>query len=145
MGTRRAGAAAATLLLAALGACGGSGEPDVSEPVESAISAAPSDIDDATSADSDLDGEADPGLALSPDRLCGFLTEQTPRIADLQPAEYAAATFGSALFAFYSEQGLLTDIDGADIDSLTAEGCPAEATALLAMLGARSFKELLSQ
>ena len=146
MSPRRATAvAAATLLLAALGACGGSDDPDVPEVVESAGSAVPSDIDDATSGDVDLDGEADEGAALTSDQLCGFLVEETPEVIDLQPAEYAAATFGSALFSFYSEQGLMTDIDGGDIDALAAEGCPEEAATLLTALGADSFEELLSQ
>ena len=78
-------------------------------------------------------------------RLCGFLRDESPKVVDLQPAEYAAATFGSALFAFYSEQGLLTDIDGAEIDTLAAQGCPGVTATLLVPLGATSFADLLSR
>jgi hypothetical protein len=124
--------------------CGGddSGDPSASP---SSATVTPSDTDDAISGDSDLDGEADQGAEMTAEQLCGFLTEETPQVVDLQPAEYAAATFSGDLFSFYSDNGLLTDIDGDDMDALVAEGCPEAATSLLPALGASSFGELLSQ
>ena len=150
MGARiRARAAAGTALLVALGApalggCGSSGQ-DTPPAVEKAASAVPSDLGKATSGDTDLDGQADAGKALTPTQLCGFLETETPKVVDLQPAEYAAATFGSALFTFYSDQGLLTDIDGAEMDTLAAQGCPDAAATVLRPLGATSFADLLSR
>lgn len=142
---RRLAPAAAVLLLATLGACGGQDEADRPESVDEAASVVPTDLDDATSGDTDLDGEADEGAALDAGQLCAFLEKEVPEVRGLQPAEYAAAIFGSDLFAFYTEQGLLTDIDGADIDALAAEGCPDSAATLLEVLDAATFEELLSQ
>ncbi len=81
---------------------------------------------------------------MTADALCGFLADETPKVIDLQPAEYAYATFGGALLTFYTDKGLLTDIDGADIDALAAKGCPESAAKLLPVLGASSFEKLLS-
>ncbi|WP_134766541.1 hypothetical protein [Nocardioides sp. 1609] len=140
--TVRRTALAATLLIGTtlLAGCGGDDEPEAD-----AASALPSALDPGTSGDVDLDGEADAGAEMTAAELCGFIAEQAPKVADLQPAEYAAATFGSALFVFYTDHGLLTDIDGAEMDALVAEGCPEEAAALLPSLDAASFAELLSR
>lgn len=128
-----------------LAGCGDSDSDNVAPAASEAASVAPSDIDDATSGDTDLDGEADAGASLTPAEFCGFLAEETPQVIDLQPPEYAAAVFGSALFTFYTDMGLLTDIDGADMDRLAAEGCPDEAAELLPVLGGESFEQVLSQ
>ena len=128
MGARIRARAVATVVLVALGGLGlggcGTAAEDAPPAVQDAARSVPSDVGEATSGDRDLDGQADAGKALTPAQLCGFLKAESPKVVDLQPAEYAAATFGSALFAFYSEQGLLTDIDGAEIDALAAQGCP---------------------
>ena len=148
MGARiRARAAAATVVLVAgLGLAGcGSTSRDTPPAVREAATSVPSDLSGATSGDSDRDGQADAGKSLTPSELCGFLEAESPKVADLQPAEYAAATFGSALLAFYTDHGLLTDIDGAEIDALAAQGCPRVAATLLAPLGATSFADLLSR
>ena len=148
---RRAVRAVAALVLmgSALAGCGGtdddSGAVDTPAVVSEAASAVPSDLTDAASADADLDGEADAGSELSAEAFCGFLAEETPKVVDLQPAEYAAAEFGSALVNFYAEQGLITDIDGAEMDSLAAEGCPEAAAAVLPALGATSFEDNASR
>ena len=128
-----------------LGACGGTGADEPSAAVEEAASVVPSDLRSATAGDSDLDGQADAGSELTSAQLCGFVRRETPKVADLQPAEYAAATFGGDLVTFYSEQGLLTDIDGAEMDALVADGCPDDAATVLVPLGASSFAELLSR
>jgi len=148
MTSRRTTTAAVVLLGALLAGCGGSDDPDTSDgsgAADEAASKVPGDLDAATSGDADLDGEADAGAEMTADELCGFLEEETPKVVDLQPAEYAAATFGGAVFAFYTDQGLLTDIDGAEMDALAAEGCPDAAARLLPVLGASSFEELLSR
>ncbi len=145
MTTRWTVLAAIVLIATGLGGCGGSDSSDPAPAVRDAASVAPADPSDATSGDADLDGEADAGAALTADEFCGFLAEETPKVQDLQPAEYAAATFGGALFTFYTDQGLLTDIDGADMDALAAEGCPDAAERLWPVLGATSFEQLLSQ
>ncbi len=145
MASRWTAAAAMVLIGTGLGGCGGSGASDSPAVVSEAASVAPSDLEGATSGDADLDGQADEGAAMTAEELCGFLADETPKVIDLRPAEYAYATFGGALFAFYTDQGLLTDIDGADIDALSAEGCPGAAAELLPVLGADSFQELLSQ
>ncbi|MEO7422245.1 MAG: hypothetical protein ABIU87_07615 [Ornithinibacter sp.] len=137
--------AAVVLISTGPGGCAGSDVAGTPGAVREAASAAPSDLGAATAGDANLDGQADTGAALSADELCGFLAEETPKVIDLKPAEYAAATFGGALFTFYTGQGLLTDIDGAGIDALAAEGCPDAAAALLPVLGASSFEELLSR
>jgi hypothetical protein len=144
MTSPRVALAGIVLVGATAAGCGGSDEPDGAATQDAAAPVLPSDVANATSGDADLDGEADAGAELTPDELCGFLAEETPEVVHLQPAEYAAATFGGALFDFYSEQGLLTDIDGADMDALVAEGCPDAAAELLPALGASSFAELLS-
>jgi hypothetical protein len=128
-----------------LAGCGDSDADEVSPAVSDAASVVPSDIDDATSGDNDLDGEADEGAGLTPAEFCGFLAEETPDVIDLQPPEYAAAIFGSALFTFYADMGLMTDIDGGDMDALAAEGCPDAAAELLPVLGGESFEQVLSQ
>lgn len=145
MGARTTAATVVLVVLGGLGLGGcGVAADDPPPAVEHAASAVPTDLGQATSGDSDLDGQADAGKALAPTQLCGFLRGETPKVVDLQPAEYAA-TFGSALFAFYSEQGLLTDIDGAAIDTLAAKGCPQVAATLLEPLGAPTFADLLSR
>lgn len=141
MTSRWTAAAAIVLVGFALTGCGGSDDPGSA--AEEAASIVPSDLSAAASGDADLDGEADEGAALTADEFCGFLAEETPQVVDLQPAEYAAATFGTAVFSFYTDHGLLTDIDGADMDALAAEGCPDAAAALLPVLGVTSFAELL--
>ncbi|MGD9959271.1 hypothetical protein [Nocardioides sp.] len=142
MGSRWTAVAMIMLVVVGLGGCGGS---DDSTPTDEAASVVPTELTDAVSGDADLDGEADQGAALTADEFCGFLAEETPKVVDLQPAEYAAATFGSAVFAFYTDKGLLTDIDGADMDVLAAEGCPDASAELLPALGASTFADLLSQ
>ena len=127
-----------------LGGCASGDDSATPGAVTEAASKLPTDLARATSGDTDLDGKADAGKAMTADELCGFLTEQTPKVIDLKPAEYAYATFGGALLSFYSSKGLLTDIDGADIDALTAQGCPEKAATLLPVLGASSFEKLLS-
>lgn len=144
--TSRWTAAAVILLVAiALGGCGSSEESGAGDATEGAASSVPSDLEQATSGDQDLDGESDEGAALTAQEFCGFLAQETPEVVDLQPAEYAAATFGSAVLELYTAKGLLTDIDGADMDALAAEGCPDRASTLLPALGATSFEDLLSR
>ena len=145
MASRWTAVAAIVLIATGLGGCGGSDSADTSDAAKDAASVVPSDLEQATSGDTNLDGEADQGAALTPEEFCGFLADETPKVVKLQPAEYAAATFGSALFAFYTDNGLLTDIDGADMDALAAQGCPDETGKLLPVLGASSFDDLLSQ
>lgn len=145
MASRWTTVAAAMLFGTAVGGCAGSNVPDPPSGVREAASVAPSDLGSATSGDTNLDGEADQGAALTAKELCGFLADETPKVIDLKPAEYAYATFGGALLAFYTDKGLLTDIDGADIDALAAEGCPSAAAKLLPVLGASSFEALLSK
>ncbi len=137
--------AEAARLRVGLTGCGGSDSKETPDAVEDAASVVPSDLESAVSGDADLDGEADAGAALTADQFCGFITEETPKVIDVQPAEYAAATFGTAVFAFYSDNGLMTDIDGADMDAPAAEGCPDAAAKLLPALGASSFEAVLSQ
>ena len=127
-----------------LGGCASSDDLGTPGAVTEAASLLPTDLTRATSGDTNLDGKADAGKAMTADELCGFLAEQTPKVIDLRPAEYAYATFGGALLSFYSGKGLLTDIDGADIDALAAKGCPEKAAKLLPVLGASSFEKLLS-
>ncbi|MEO6789328.1 MAG: hypothetical protein ABI249_01925 [Ornithinibacter sp.] len=145
MASRWTTVAAFVLVCTGLGACGGSDDPGTPGAVKDAASVAPSDLGAATSGDANLDGQTDAGAALGADELCGFLAEETPKVIDVKPAEYAAASFGGALFTFYTSKGLLTDIDGAGIDALAAEGCPDAAATLLPALGASSFEELLSR
>ncbi len=149
MGARTTRTAAATVTLVVLGALGlggcGNAAEDAPPAVQDAARSVPSDDGAATSGDRDLDGQADAGKALTPAQLCGFLEAEAPKVVDLQPEEYAAASFGSALFAFYTDHGLLTDIDGAEIDTLAARGCPQVAATLLTPLGAPSFADLLSR
>lgn len=146
MGARTTNATVVLVALAGLGLAGcGSSTADTPPAVQEAVTSVPSDLGEAISGDRDLDGHADAGKALTPTRLCGFLRAETPEVVDLQPAEYAAAAFGSALFAFYTDHGLLTDIDGAEIDTLAAKGCPQVAATLLVPLGASSFADLLSR
>lgn len=145
MASRWTTVAAIVLVGVGLTACGGSDSKDTSDAAKAAASVLPSDLESAVSGDADLDGEADAGAALTPDQFCGFLTDETPKVIDLQPAEYAAATFGSDVFAFYSDNGLLTDIDGADMDALAAKGCPDAAAKILPVLGGTSFEDVLSQ
>ncbi|MEO9325707.1 hypothetical protein ABFT23_19605 [Nocardioides sp. C4-1] len=143
MGNPRWSAAAAIVLVGmALSACGGSddGGGDDGAPSTAATDLA-GGVDDATSGDTDLDGEADAGAELTPEAFCGFLAETAPDVVGLQPAEFAAAQFGTQLVAFYADEGLLTDIDGADMDALAAEGCPEAAADLLPALGASSFAD----
>lgn len=137
-------AAAIAVMAMSLTGCASSGAADPPTVIDDAASALPTDLGDATSGDEDLDGEADAGAALTSEQFCGFLAEETPEVVDLAPPEYAAATFGSALFGFYTDNGLLTDIDGADMDALAAEGCPEAAAELLPVLGADSFATLFS-
>ena len=145
MASRWTAVAAIVLIGAGLTGCGGSDSTETSDAAKAAASVVPSDLESAASADADLDGEADAGAALTADEFCGFLADETPQVIDLQPAEYAAATFGSAVFNFYTDQGLITDIDGADMDALAAEGCPEAAAKILPALGATTFEEVLSQ
>lgn len=145
MASRWIAVAAIVLVGCGLTGCAGADDADPPTAIDNAASAVPSDLGDATSGDANLDGEADEGAAMTAEAFCGFLAEETPNVIDLVPAEYAAAVFGSALFTFYSENGLLTDIDGADMDALAAEGCPDAAAQLLPVLGADSFEQLNSQ
>ncbi|WP_139142601.1 hypothetical protein [Humibacillus sp. DSM 29435] len=145
MASRWATAAVILLIGAGLGGCGNGDSPSTSSAVTAAVSIVPTDLARATSGDTNLDGAADAGKAMTADDLCGFLADETPKVIDLKPAEYAYATFGGALLTFYSGKGLLTDIDGADIDALAAKGCPEKAATLLPVLGASSFEKLLSQ
>ncbi len=140
--SRGVAAGVLVLLLAGLAGCGSSSQDGGSDAASAASSLLPSDLRDATSGDTNLDGEADAGAGLTAEQLCGFLATEAPEVVDLQPAEYAAAVFGQALVAFYSQHGLLTDIDGAEMDALAAEGCPSRARALLPVLGTTSFADL---
>ncbi|MEO5743894.1 MAG: hypothetical protein ABIQ53_04795 [Terracoccus sp.] len=145
MASRRTTVAVILLIGAGLGGCGNVDDSATPGAVTQAASLVPTDLARATSGDTNLDGKADAGKAMTADELCGFLATETPKVIDLQPAEYAYATFGGALLSFYSGKGLLTDIDGADIDALAAKGCPEKAAELLPVLGASSFEKLLSQ
>ena len=145
MASRWTTVAVILLIGSGLGGCGSSDDTGTPGAVTQAASLVPTDLARATSGDTNLDGKADAGKAMTAEELCGFLAEQTPKVIDLKPAEYAYATFGGALLSFYSNKGLLTDIDGADIDALAAQGCPEKAAELLPVLGASSFEKLLSQ
>ncbi|MEO7446945.1 MAG: hypothetical protein ABI336_01620 [Humibacillus sp.] len=137
--------AAAALIGAALSGCGGTEAAGPSSAVQSAIGVLATDLTKATSGDTNLDGTADAGAALTPEAFCGFLAAETPKVIDLKPAEYAYATFGGALISFYTDKGLLTDIDGAGMDSLAAKGCPEAAAKVLPVMGATTFAQLLSR
>ncbi|MCU1537588.1 MAG: hypothetical protein JWP82_1939 [Humibacillus sp.] len=145
MASRWTTAAAVALVGAALAGCGSTDTPTPSSAVKSAIQLVPTDLAQATSGDTNLDGTADAGAALTPEEFCGFLAKETPKVINLQPAEYAYATFGGAVVTFYTSKGLLTDIDGAGMDALAAKGCPDKAATLLPALGAKTFQELFSR
>lgn len=145
MASRWLAGAALILVTTGLAGCGSSDRDARPDAAKSAASALPSDLAEATSGDADLDGQADSGAGLTPAEFCGFLAKESPEVVDLQPAEYAAATFGGALLAFYTDKGLITDIDGADMDALVARGCPDATATLLPVLGASSFEDLLSR
>lgn len=143
--SRWATVAGILLMGTGLGGCGNVAESGPSGAVTEAASLVPTNLARATSGDTDLDRTADAGKAMNADELCGFLADETPKVIDLQPAEYAHATFGGALLKFYTGKGLLTDIDGAAIDALAAKGCPEKAAKLLPVLGASSFERLLAK
>lgn len=145
MTSRWTALAAMVLIGGGLGGCGGSANSDTPPALRDAASVLPSDLSQAASGDANLDGKADKGAALTPAEFCGFLAKESPEVIDKQPAEYTAATFNSALFTFYTDHGLLTDIDGVVMDALAAKGCPKAAAELLPVLGASSFAELLSR
>jgi hypothetical protein len=145
MTSRWTAVAAAILIGTGVAGCGGSGDEETSDAASAAASVVPSDNPAGASADADLDGEADEGKQMTADDFCGFLATETPKVVDVQPAEFAAATFKGALLEFYTSKGLMTGVDGADMDALVAEGGPEKASALLPALGASDFVDLLSR